>query len=413
MSDGRELKERADARIGTVLHGKYRVDAVLGIGGMGAVFATTHRNQKRFAVKILHPELSLRADIRQRFVREGYVANSLQHPGAVAILDDDVADDGAAFLVMELLEGATVEQVWETMGRRLPPEAVVAIAHQLLATLVAAHEKAIVHRDIKPANLFLQRDGVLKVLDFGIARVKDASAGSVTNTGTLLGTPAFMAPEQAAGEASKVGGETDVWAVGATMFTLLTGSFVRKAESGQQMIIEAATKPARSLGPERPDLPPGLVAIVDRALAFDKNDRWAAATMRDALAEANESLFGGAITRAPLVTLFVEHDARAVPSAREIAQESPPLPLAAGSSLTSPLARTQEPRGALTPAPPSEDLAGRTTAQSVSKAAAQSDKAPPRRNRLRVALPAVGAATLVGTALVVAFLRQHSPPPAA
>lgn len=120
MDGDRELKARAEARIGTVLRGKYRIDAVLGVGGMAVVYVVTHRNQKRFALKILHPEISIRADIRQRFLREGYAANTLNHPGAVAVMDDDVTEDGAAFLVMELLDGAPVESVWEAAGYRLP-----------------------------------------------------------------------------------------------------------------------------------------------------------------------------------------------------------------------------------------------------------------------------------------------------
>src|SRR5580704_6464814 len=103
--------ERAKARVGHVLRGKYRLDRVLGVGGMAAVYAATHRNSKRFAVKMLHPELSMRADIRSRFLREGYVANQVEHPGAVAVMDDDVAEDGSAFLVMELLQGGTLESV--------------------------------------------------------------------------------------------------------------------------------------------------------------------------------------------------------------------------------------------------------------------------------------------------------------
>src|ERR1700677_2657894 len=144
---------RAEQRLGQVLRGKYRIDRVIGVGGMAAVYAATHRNQKTFAVKVLHRELSFNDDVRNRFLREGYAANSVRHPGAVAVLDDDVAEDGAAFLVMELLDGATVEAVWETQ-RRLSQSAVLCIAHQMLDTLAVAHSKAIVHRDIKPANLF-------------------------------------------------------------------------------------------------------------------------------------------------------------------------------------------------------------------------------------------------------------------
>src|SRR5580704_12385213 len=134
-----EVSSRASRRIGTVLRGKYRIDRVLGVGGMAVVYAATHRNKKRFAVKMLHPELSTREDIRTRFLREGYVANSVEHPGAVAVMDDDVAEDGAAFLVMELLDGVGVEQLCEKRGNRLPVSAVLAMSYQLLDVLAAAH----------------------------------------------------------------------------------------------------------------------------------------------------------------------------------------------------------------------------------------------------------------------------------
>src|SRR5579863_7593138 len=111
-----EVLAVARSRLGRVLRGKYRLERVLGVGGMAAVYLATHRNNKQFAVKMLHPELSMREDIRTRFLREGYAANSLKHPGAVAVLDDDVAEDGAAFLVMELLEGAAVDRLWEKAG---------------------------------------------------------------------------------------------------------------------------------------------------------------------------------------------------------------------------------------------------------------------------------------------------------
>jgi eukaryotic-like serine/threonine-protein kinase len=120
------LRARAKARIGSTLRDKYRLDRVLGIGGMATVFAATHRNQAELAVKVLHPELCLRDDLKKRFLREGYVANSVKHPGAVLVVDDDVAEDGSAFLVMELLRGATVEEIWEGAGRQLSTRAVTA-----------------------------------------------------------------------------------------------------------------------------------------------------------------------------------------------------------------------------------------------------------------------------------------------
>ncbi len=186
MLDPSDLAMRAQARVGSTLHGKYRIDSVLGIGGMGVVYAATHRNTKRFAVKMLHAELSHNADIRTRFLREGYAANSVGHPGTVSVLDDDVAEDGAAFLVMELLDGAGVEDLCEKYRGRLPVRASVVIVEQLLDVLASAHVRGIVHRDIKPANIFLTRDGTLKVLDFGMRRrcIRCSPASSFTKETT-------------------------------------------------------------------------------------------------------------------------------------------------------------------------------------------------------------------------------------
>src|SRR6202142_1700016 len=163
MLDDSESLPRAQARVGSVLRGKYVIDAVLGIGGMAVVYAATHRNTKRFAIKVLHPELSANADLRARFMREGYAANSVGHPGTVTVLDDDVAEDGAAFIVMELLDGTGVDFLCEANGNQLPLRVAVTIVDQLLDVLSAAHQKGIVHRDIKPANLFATRDGTVKV----------------------------------------------------------------------------------------------------------------------------------------------------------------------------------------------------------------------------------------------------------
>jgi tRNA A-37 threonylcarbamoyl transferase component Bud32 len=306
MSDD-ELQLRAQGRVGTVLCGKYRIDGVLGVGGMAVVYAATHRNQKRVAIKMLHPELSMRQEIRARFFREGYAANTVDHPGAVAVLDDDVAEDGAAFLVMEQLEGDELERIWEKHGGRLEARVVLAVADPLLAVLAAAHAKAIVHRDIKPANLYVTRDGSLKVLDFGIARVRDAASGSdsATKTGLMLGTPAYMAPEQALGKSKEIDGKTDLWSVGATLFTLLSGLQVHEGESATAILVQAATQPARPLGSVAPGVDPRLAAIVDRALAFDRDARWPdAASMRAAVRAAHLEMFGAPVSKDALALLF-------------------------------------------------------------------------------------------------------------
>jgi serine/threonine-protein kinase len=268
----------AEARVGTTLRGKYTLDAVVGVGGMAVVYAVTHRNRKRFALKMLHPDLSKQASVRERFLREGYVANTVGHPGAVAVLDDDVDENGTAYLVMELLDGRSLDTVWRQAERRLVAPMVTSVAVQLLDVLAAAHDKGIVHRDIKPANLFLTADGRLKVLDFGIARLREGAAvGQTTNTGQLAGTPAFMAPEQAAGRSRDIDGQTDVWAVGATMFTLLTGRIVHDADNANALLIAAATLDPPSLASIEPDAPPDLCAVIDKALAREKAERWPSA----------------------------------------------------------------------------------------------------------------------------------------
>ena len=351
------MEARASARIGSVLRGKYRLDRVLGLGGMAAVYAATHRNQKQLAIKMLHADLAMRPEVGQRFLREGYAANSVKHRGAVAVLDDDTSEDGVPYLVMELLEGASLEAIWEAWGFRVPLQYALAASHQLLDVLVAAHARGIVHRDIKPANVFVTYEGQLKVLDFGIARVRDAAGASAlaTTTGSLLGTPAFMSPEQAYGKALEIDAQTDVWAVGATLFALLSGKQVHEGESTSEIVIKTATTPPRSLAVVAPDLPSRAVSVVDRALGFAKADRWpSAAAMRDAVASAHQALFGrppeaGALL--PLLSRVAPPPQTSVPPA---ALESGPLPEPLQD--TSPVRPLVVVPGRAFPAPPAEVL---------------------------------------------------------
>jgi tRNA A-37 threonylcarbamoyl transferase component Bud32 len=289
----------ARSRLGQVLRGKYRLDQVLGVGGMGAVYAVTHRNRKRFAVKMLHPELSCIDDIRRRFLREGYVANSVNHPGAVSVLDDDIAEDGSAFLVMELLEGKSFEDLWESSGRACSIDALLGLFYEVLDVLSAAHAQGIVHRDLKPANLFLTDSGAVKVLDFGIARLLDTTGGGATQTGATMGTPAFMAPEQARGSSTEVDAQTDLWAVGATLFVLISGRLVHDGSNPTELLINAATRAAPALSSVIA-VPPAVGAIVDRALSFDRKARWSSAfEMQQALGRAHRELFGTDLQNAP------------------------------------------------------------------------------------------------------------------
>jgi serine/threonine-protein kinase len=292
---GGDLDDQAGTRVGTVISNKYRLERLIGVGGMAAVYEAGHlRNRNRVAIKMLHAHLSVNGDLRARFLREGYVANTVDHRGAVRVLDDDTTEDGAVCLVMELLDGETVDARWETANHRMPPREVCELTYQLLDVLAAAHDKGIIHRDIKPENLFVTKDGVLKVLDFGIARLRETGGPEGhTRTGRMMGTPAFMPPEQALGRSRQIDGRTDLWAVGATMFTLVSGRFVHDADTMEAMLVYAGSQPARSIRTVAPELHPAIVAVIDRALAFSQDQRWASAgAMEAALGAGYAHAFG-------------------------------------------------------------------------------------------------------------------------
>ena len=284
--------EHARARVGAVLRGKWRLDRLFGVGGMAAVYSATHRTGSRVDIKMLHAVHAWDVEIRRRFLREGYVANTVAHPGAVRILDDDVAEDGAVFLVMDLLEGETLEARSQRLGGRLPAEDLLPLVHQLLDILVAAHTKRIVHRDLKPENIFLTHEGVVKLLDFGVARLRSPNSTSVTTLhGAMFGTPAFMPPEQALGRTEQVDAQSDLWAVGALMFSLLAGRLIHVTETLTELLVAHASKPAPSLSAVAPHVPDPIVAIVDRALEFEKARRWPdAQAMQQAVQEAQAAL---------------------------------------------------------------------------------------------------------------------------
>jgi serine/threonine-protein kinase len=286
-----DAEDRASRLVGKTLAGKYRLDALLGVGGMAAVYAGVHRNGHRVAIKVLHPELAVLAGARTRFLQEGYRANAVESPSIVRVIDDAVLDDGTIFLVMELLDGETLEARRRRSDGKLPLEEVAVLVHELLDALDAAHAKGIIHRDIKPANLFLTDDGELKVLDFGIARMRDATDQTTGSGGRTLGTPAFMPREQALGYTKELDPRTDLWSVGATMFTLLSGGHVHEGETVEELTVHAATRPARSLATVS-DVPSAIVEVVDRALAFQKPDRFPdARAMQAALEEAFMTVF--------------------------------------------------------------------------------------------------------------------------
>jgi len=295
VQHGGDDTTEAAVRVGRTLRDKWHLDTLIDVGGMAAVYAATHRNGMRGAVKILHKHRSLDLEVEARFRREGYIANRVAHPNVVRVLDDDVDDDGSAFLVMELLDGATLRDRAGARGGKLPADEVLLATDQLLDVLAAAHEVAIIHRDVKPENVLVTTTGQVKLLDFGIARLSDARAPRHAETvaGLPMGSPAFMSPEQARGRWDLVDVQSDVWSVGATMFTLLSGHDVHVAETVPELLAAIFTAPAASLATAVPGSHSSIVEIVDRALQLRLADRWPdARTMQAAVRRAYLDMYG-------------------------------------------------------------------------------------------------------------------------
>jgi serine/threonine-protein kinase len=257
---------------GTTLSGKWTLDTLIGMGGMASVYAASHRNGRRAAVKVLAAEFSHIAQVRERFLREGYVANRIGHPGVVGILDDDTTESGQVYLVMELLEG---ESFLERINRRsLNAAQTVFVAQQVLEPLATAHRRGIIHRDIKPGNVFVCKDGRVKVLDFGLARVLEGNDLEPTRDGLVLGTVPYLSPEQAIAKRDAVDWRSDIYGVGAMLFYALSGHYVHEANNQLDMLLATIKQPARSLATVLPGASPGLIDLVDRALKYEPAARW-------------------------------------------------------------------------------------------------------------------------------------------
>jgi serine/threonine-protein kinase len=261
--------------VGDLLDGMWRLEAILGSGGSAHVFAATHVDGRRAAVKVLHPELCWDPNIVARFVGDGRIANLVRHPGVVIPLHEGATESGIPFLVVERLDGQTLEERIATRGPLSFTEA-AAMTKALLDVLAATHERAIIHRDVKPENVFLTRGGRLKLIDFGIARPPQELALTRTMERTIMGTPAFMSPEQARGIWDEIDARSDLWAVGATFFRAVTGRFLRNYATLMEDLVHAI-EPLAPMSILAPELPASLRGWLDRALAFDRRDRFATA----------------------------------------------------------------------------------------------------------------------------------------
>ncbi|MDF2692775.1 MAG: putative serine/threonine protein kinase [Labilithrix sp.] len=275
-----------DLRIGRLVGGKWRLERLLGEGATSTVYAATHRDDgRRAAIKMLRSALVNDRDVVELFLTEGYLVSAIEHPGVVKVHEHGVTDDGAPFLVLELLVGQTLDELRETRGGRIPLEEVMAIADAMMDTLVAVHATGIVHRDLKPHNVMVLDGGGIKILDFGLAKLRGRTADAAQD---VVGTPSFMPPEQALGVTKKMDAQSDVWALGATLFFLLSGQPVHIARHATAMLLASASTRPRSLADAAPELPRPIVDVIDRALAYRKIDRWAdMSAMRSAWHEAH------------------------------------------------------------------------------------------------------------------------------
>ncbi|HLL77374.1 MAG TPA: protein kinase [Pyrinomonadaceae bacterium] len=288
----------ADKLIGQVLDGKYRLDAVLGEGGMGTVYRATHLLIDRpVAVKVLRPHFVEDAAAQQRFRREARAAGRLRHPNAVAVTDFGDTPEGYVYIVMELLEGRTLREMIAAEGP-LPAARGVSLMEQAAAAVAAAHEAGVIHRDLKPGNIFVvQGEGarpVVKVLDFGIAKLaadssEDSGAKNLTQTGVMIGTPRYMSPEQCDGE--KLTPASDVYSLGVILYEMLTGAPPFNGPTPLAVALQHSSKPPRPPRELVPAIPEELERVVLRALAKSPAGRPAnAGEFRRELLETQHSL---------------------------------------------------------------------------------------------------------------------------
>src|SRR5215207_7806583 len=273
-------------RLATALGDAYTIEGEVGRGGMGVVYrARDERLQRRVAIKVLPPELAFQQDIRERFTREAQTAARLSHPHIVPIHTGGEGQ-GLVYFVMGYVDGESVAGRIRRRGK-LPVDEARRIMMESADALSAAHALSIIHRDIKPDNILLEGSrGRVMVTDFGIAKALSSTSGAtLTGAGVAIGTPAFMSPEQAAGE-REIDGRSDVYSLGVVAFQMLTGELPFTAPTVAGILMKQITEPAPDIRGRRPDVPEDLALAVSRCLEKDPENRWPSA---DALRRSLES----------------------------------------------------------------------------------------------------------------------------
>jgi len=322
-----------EAIFGTVLEGLYRIDGLIGEGGMGAVYMASHlRLGRRVAVKLMGREFATNEEALARFYREAQVTSCLGHPHIVQVLDFSTTTDGNPFIVMEFLEGEDLDHRLRR-ACRLPAATVAHIVKQVASALTATHSQGIVHRDLKPGNIYLLEvageTDFVKVLDFGISKVRSA-ATKLTRAAEIIGTPNYMSPEQALGRVDEIDDRTDQWALACIAWESLVGRCLFLGDSAQSVLFQVVHEATPHIDTTTMDFPAQVEHVLRKALAKDKNDRFA--NVNDfALALEGATLglpFGRGIQAAP------------VPARTELIQPTYSLSTPLTSSLPSTLSQT-------------------------------------------------------------------------
>ena len=327
-------------RVGTRIAGKYQIVRVIGEGGMGAVFEARHvQMDRRVAIKMLRSEFVRDHGAVERFLREARTAASVVHKSIVQILDFGEAEDGTPFIVMAYLDGQTLAEQFYRRGRLSELEAVHIVA-PIANALERAHQRGIIHRDLKPENIFMARDTDGRerpvLVDFGVSKLRGESEAVASNAGgpiTMLGTPAYMAPEQIMGS-GVVDARTDIYAMGVTLYELLTGLSPFQRESAQATMSAIMNEGVRSPSRIVPTISPAMEAVVLCAMARDPAHRFPTMealqhALQDVLLEPNGSQF---LLQYPL--------ARAVIHARSTQPAGPDAPVTAGAEIADNRQRT-------------------------------------------------------------------------
>jgi serine/threonine protein kinase len=306
----RAIEEEAEPELlGTVVDDRYRIIELIGEGGMGKVYLAEHVEiGKRVALKVLHPSYSRMPDLVERFRREARAASKIGHPNIVDVTDSGTTADGSVYFVMEYLEGVELGSVIEREGA-IDPARALKICGQICRALSAAHAQGIVHRDLKPENVFLiTRDGatdVVKVLDFGIAKTTEAEAARerrLTSPGMAMGTPEYMAPEQAAGRPADA--RCDIYALGAIMYEMVTGQPPYSGDNFMEILTKKATQDPPPPTAIRPDLAPQVSDLVMQSMARNPDNR--PQTMETLEYELNKCLSGRGVAVANILGMTTD-----------------------------------------------------------------------------------------------------------